>query len=378
MWLLLVGYVVNIALGLNSGALAAAGNRRALFRDGTAGFATMIVLACALIPPLGPTGAAIATSATFVVINVVLAVALARAAGILPLRTDLAVTVASSVLPVAAVLALRSWGHPSGTVGYSSRRRALGGLVAAARGSQGASPDRAHTTPAKVDPVSAEPLVTVVIPTRDRQELVAGAVASVLSQGYARLEALVVDDGSTPPVAKAALPDDERVQLLRLECPRGSGAARNVGIQHAKGSLVAFLDDDDAWRPNMLRRLVDALVSHGKETAAAECGYDLWEGGRVTLRYIPHPDRDLRRTLLERPALQPSTVLARRSALAELGGFGRRSSGRRTGNSGSVYRTGTTLPSSPRCSSTGKQTTVSQPWRCSTATSSSSGGLSRG
>jgi O-antigen/teichoic acid export membrane protein len=114
-WLLLVGYVVNIALGLNSGALAAAGNRRALFRYGTAGFATMIVLACALIPPFGPTGAAIATSATFVVINVVLAVALARSAGILPLRTDLAVTVASSALPVTAVLALRAWGHPTGT-----------------------------------------------------------------------------------------------------------------------------------------------------------------------------------------------------------------------------------------------------------------------
>lgn len=114
-WLLLVGYVVNIALGLNSGALAAAGNRRALFRYGTAGFATMIVLACALIPPFGPTGAAIATSATFVVINIVLAVALARSAGILPLRTDLAVTVASSALPVAAALALRSWGHPSST-----------------------------------------------------------------------------------------------------------------------------------------------------------------------------------------------------------------------------------------------------------------------
>jgi len=169
--------------------------------------------------------------------------------------------------------------------------------------------------------VSAELLVTVVIPTRDRQELVATAVASILRQSYSRLEALVLDDGSRPPVARAALPDDERVQLLRLESPRGSGAARNVGIRHARGSLVAFLDDDDAWRPDMLRRLVDALVSHGEEAAAAECGYDLWEDGRVTFRYVPDPGRDLRRMLIERPALQPSTVLVRRSALEELGGF---------------------------------------------------------
>jgi glycosyltransferase involved in cell wall biosynthesis len=169
--------------------------------------------------------------------------------------------------------------------------------------------------------MSLEPLVTVVIPTRDRQELVASAVASVLGQGYARLEVLVVDDGSEPPVVRAALPADERVQLLRLESPRGSGAARNIGIQRAKGSLVAFLDDDDAWRPDMLGRLVEALVSHGEGTGAAECGYDLWEDGRVTFRYVPDPGRDLRRMLLERPALQPSTVLARRSALEELGGF---------------------------------------------------------
>jgi glycosyltransferase involved in cell wall biosynthesis len=169
--------------------------------------------------------------------------------------------------------------------------------------------------------MSPRPLVSVVMATRNRQQLVATAVASALRQDYTELEVLVVDDRSEPPVAEEALPRDERVRLLRLQDAAGVGAARNLGIREARGSLVAFLDDDDAWRPDALGRLVDALMASGAETAAAECGYDLWQDGRVTFRYVPRPDRDLLRTLLERPALQPSTVLVRRAVLEELDGF---------------------------------------------------------
>jgi glycosyltransferase involved in cell wall biosynthesis len=85
-------------------------------------------------------------------------------------------------------------------------------------------------------------MVSVIIPTRDRKELLESAVNSVLSQTWPRIECIVVDDGSSPP---AEVPADPRVRLLRLDDSRGPGAARNAGVSVAAGDLTCFLDDDD-------------------------------------------------------------------------------------------------------------------------------------
>jgi glycosyltransferase involved in cell wall biosynthesis len=171
--------------------------------------------------------------------------------------------------------------------------------------------------------VTGEPLVAVVVPTRNRAAPLATALDSVLAQTYAHLTVWVVDDGSNPPVSlRPCQARDERVHLLRFERTRGAAAARNEGVRAAGGPpLVAFLDDDDAWRTDKLRRQVALAESSPADVAAVETGYDLWEDGRLVLRYVPQAERDLRRLLLERPLLQPSTVLLRREAFVELGGF---------------------------------------------------------
>jgi O-antigen/teichoic acid export membrane protein len=123
-WLLLPGFVVNLAFGLNSSALAAVGNRRALARTGAIATAAMVVLALVLVPAFGATGAASATSATYVVLNVVVAFELVRTTGAQPFRTDFVVTLLSSLGPLLAALAIRAWG---GHVGFW---QALGYVVA--------------------------------------------------------------------------------------------------------------------------------------------------------------------------------------------------------------------------------------------------------
>jgi hypothetical protein len=70
-----------------------------------------------------------------------------------------------------------------------------------------------------------------------------------------------------------------------------------------------------------IQRQVEALARCDKGVAAVETGYDLWDGARLVQRYLPRPDLDLRTALLAQPLLQPSTVLLRRSAFEELGGF---------------------------------------------------------
>jgi glycosyltransferase involved in cell wall biosynthesis len=162
----------------------------------------------------------------------------------------------------------------------------------------------------------AAPRVSVIIPTRDRAELIAGAVRSALGQEGASVEVCVVDDGSEPP---AVLPADlaERVMLVRLESPRGAGAARNAALAATSGELVAFLDDDDVWLPGKLARQLQALED---DAIAVACGFDLWDGAKLVASSLPRVPFDARE-LLAHPCLWPSTVLARRSALEAAGGF---------------------------------------------------------
>jgi glycosyltransferase involved in cell wall biosynthesis len=111
-------------------------------------------------------------------------------------------------------------------------------------------------------------IASVVIPTRDRPEMLAGAVAVALAQRDVEVEVLVVDDGSAAPVG-AALPSDGRVRLLRHEVPRGVSAARNTGIERARAPWIAFLDDDDLWAPDKLASQIGAAAAAGAAWAYA-------------------------------------------------------------------------------------------------------------
>src|SRR5690349_21282427 len=94
------------------------------------------------------------------------------------------------------------------------------------------------------------PLVSAVIPTHNRPEVVIRAVRSVLGQSYAGLDIIVVIDGPDP-ATSAALGsiNDERLRVITLPRSVGGSEARNSGVQNARGEWIAFLDDDDEWLP---------------------------------------------------------------------------------------------------------------------------------
>lgn len=101
-------------------------------------------------------------------------------------------------------------------------------------------------------------LVSVVIPTRDRYRLLRRAVASALAQTDARIEVIVVDDASQDGTQRAmeefAL-GETRLRYLRTGTAGGACQARNLGLQHARGEFVTFLDDDDRLAPDHVARL---------------------------------------------------------------------------------------------------------------------------
>lgn len=105
-----------------------------------------------------------------------------------------------------------------------------------------------------------DPLVSVVLPTRDRIEFLPRALRTVLGQTGVDLECIVVDDGSTDGTGEWLLTlDDPRVVIVETEGARGPSAARNRGIEMARGRFVAFQDSDDEWLDGKLAAQLEAF-----------------------------------------------------------------------------------------------------------------------
>ncbi len=98
---------------------------------------------------------------------------------------------------------------------------------------------------------SNTPLVSAIIPTFNRGWILREAVQSVLDQTYHPLEIIVVDDGSTDDTREILRLFGDRITVLFQE-NKGVSAARNLGIKHSHGELVAFLDSDDLWTPDKI------------------------------------------------------------------------------------------------------------------------------
>ena len=102
-------------------------------------------------------------------------------------------------------------------------------------------------------------LVSVIIPTYNRAHLIRRSVQSVLNQTYKNLELIVVDDGSTDNTKEVIESiDDKRIVYIKQE-NQGASAARNTGIDLAKGKYIAFQDSDDIWHSNKLKKQIDVL-----------------------------------------------------------------------------------------------------------------------
>lgn len=107
-------------------------------------------------------------------------------------------------------------------------------------------------------------MISVVIPTLGRPGLLAEALASVEAQTLRDLEVIVVNDGGHA-LGHVVAPWRRRLRLRLIELPerRGAAAARNVAIDHAEGSYIAFLDDDDLFLPHHLEIACRALATTG-------------------------------------------------------------------------------------------------------------------
>ncbi|HKJ23793.1 MAG TPA: glycosyltransferase [Myxococcota bacterium] len=140
-------------------------------------------------------------------------------------------------------------------------------------------------------PAADAPPISVVVPTFDRAAFVVRAVRSALAQTLAPAEVVVVDDASGDDTAAAlAALGDPRVRLVRHPERRGGAAARNTGIDAARGAWLALLDSDDTWRPGKLEAQARAVRAAGLGPDDAWlCFTQTLARGRAVPRRAPRP-----------------------------------------------------------------------------------------
>ncbi|RKS05602.1 UDP-N-acetylglucosamine transferase subunit ALG13 [Nocardiopsis sp. Huas11] len=162
------------------------------------------------------------------------------------------------------------------------------------------------------------PDVTVVVPTRDRPELLRRTLAAVHDQDYpGRITAIVVFDNDQPDPSLARSEDARPVRVVTNSMTPGLAGARNTGVLAADTDLVAFCDDDDTWLPGKLTAQVRIMLAEpGTEMVC--CGiqvvYDRVQAERV-LERTSITFADLLRSRLTE--LHPSTFLIRRRAMID-------------------------------------------------------------
>lgn len=167
--------------------------------------------------------------------------------------------------------------------------------------------------------------VTVIVPTRDRADILGVTLRSILAQRGMAFSVIVVDEASqdaTPALLDALARDGAPLAVVRHEQPRGLPAARNVGLALATTPWVAFCDDDDVWAPDKLQAQQQALVSARADwsfVGAVLVDEHLRLIGHK--RHLPTPNllNDLHRANVVPGG--GSGVVARRSLFDEVGGF---------------------------------------------------------
>lgn len=131
-------------------------------------------------------------------------------------------------------------------------------------------------------------LVSVVMPTYKRSEKLYRAIESVLNQTYTNLELLLVNDNvpgdefSTELAVRVKrFEADKRFHLIMQEKHINGAVARNVGIKQAKGEYIAFLDDDDWWKPQKIEKQVHKIEELSEEWGGVSCRIEQYDGNKI-------------------------------------------------------------------------------------------------
>ena len=165
-------------------------------------------------------------------------------------------------------------------------------------------------------------LVSVIIPTHNRANLLGRAIQSVLEQTFTRFELIIVDDGSTDETENLVRNfRDKRISYCRQK-NMGATAARNTGLELARGDYVSFLDSDDEWTPTKIERQLEVFCSSAlPNLGLVTCGHRIVRLNGETSDWLPKRRGWLHEDALEQRQFGWGTplLLVKRQCLLDFG-----------------------------------------------------------
>lgn len=173
-------------------------------------------------------------------------------------------------------------------------------------------------------------MISVVIPLYNKEQSIASSLQTVLKQTYQDFDIIIVDDGSTDhSVEEVEKVTDPRIRLIHQN-NAGVSAARNRGIEEAKGEYIAFLDADDEWKPDYLKTQYK-LTQKYPECSVFACNYELKKiQDKMTSAIICKLPFESEEGILSNyfevasyshPPLWTSAVMVKKNAIQSIGGF---------------------------------------------------------
>lgn len=155
-------------------------------------------------------------------------------------------------------------------------------------------------------------LVSIILPTFNRENLVSRAIFSVINQSYENWELIIVDDCSEDnsiTVIERFLKDN-RLKLIRNKKNLGGSGSRNVGIEYSKGDFITFLDSDDEYLPDKVKLQVN-LFKNSKinNLGVVNCGRFDERNGKIYSSWLPKFKGDVRVPLLSKDKVGANTSL---------------------------------------------------------------------
>jgi glycosyltransferase involved in cell wall biosynthesis len=172
-----------------------------------------------------------------------------------------------------------------------------------------------------------QPLVSAILPVYNGERYLSETLESLLRQTYPALEVIAIDDGSRDrsPAILDGYGQKFGGRLRIIHIPNsGVSSARNAGVEKARGSYIAFIDQDDLWTPDKVARQVDALTRSHSRISFTNMAVIDEDGCTIKSRAMRFPGKDAVdwfEWILFDPTIAISSVMLERSLFLETGGF---------------------------------------------------------
>jgi glycosyltransferase involved in cell wall biosynthesis len=168
-----------------------------------------------------------------------------------------------------------------------------------------------------------QPLVSVIIPTHNRPQMLVEALASIRAQTYSDFEIIIVSNGENAETRSVTRSFADAHGARYFELDKGNvSIARNFGIEQAQGDWIAFLDDDDLWLPNKLERQIAEAQRTGADLITCDCVRFFLDGRKFIVRIRPANGWSYVKAISHLVWwCVPSCVMVRKRVLEEIGGF---------------------------------------------------------